>query len=119
MRFIGEVATPDPALVPYVVAGGRDIIDRITSVNNASLEQDPRYEGAADVSIRFSAWMVAVRTLRDKANGDFIPELREMLVLSRVRTDSYVMQQTVRRVASYYMELWAGEPPLPGDPPPR
>jgi hypothetical protein len=40
-------------------------------------------------------------------------------VLSRVREDSYVMRVDVRRVASYYMQQWAGLAPLAGDPPPR
>ena len=66
-----------------------------------------------------SAWMEAVRPLREKSGGDFIPELKEILTLSRVRDDSYVMKQDIRRVASYYAQQWAGLAPLPGDPPPR
>lgn len=117
MRFVGEMPSPDPALIPAVQAAGGDVIGRMQKFNASTVEQDPSYEGAADVSIRFSAWMVAVRALGDPA--DFLPQLAEILKLSRVRTDSYVMQQDVRRVASYYMKEWAGVEPLPGDPPPR
>lgn len=119
LRFVGELPAPDHSLIPPVTVAGHDVIGRMKRVNATSAEQDPSYEGAADVMIRFSAWMTAVRALREKAGGDFIPQLQEMLELSRVRTDSQAMQQDVRRVASYYLQAWAGVEPLPGDPPPK
>jgi hypothetical protein len=119
MRLVGELPSPDPALVPAVRAAGRDVIERMKKCNASPVEQDPTFEGAADVSVRFSSWMTAARVLREKAGADFVPELAEILDLSRVRTDSHCMQQDVRRVASYYMKEWAGVEPLPGDPPPR
>jgi hypothetical protein len=63
--------------------------------------------------------MSAVRTLRAGAGGDFVPELQEILTLSRVREDSHCLQADVRRVASYYLKEWAGVEPLAGDPKPR
>ncbi len=117
LRFVANA--PTESLTAPVGAAGADIIRRMEKVNVTSVEEDPSYDGAADVMIRFSAWMTAVRALRDKAGGDFIPELRRMLELSRVRTDSMVMQQDVRRVASYHLKTWAGVEPLPGDPPPK
>lgn len=119
LRFVAEIPAPDGSLIPPVTTAGHEIIGRMKTVNATSEEQDPSYEGAADVMIRFSAWMTAARALREKAGGDFIPELREMLELSRVRTDSRAMQHDVRRVASYYLKTWAGVEPLPGDPPPN
>jgi hypothetical protein len=119
LRFVGELPAPDHSLIPPVTAAGQDVIERMKKVNATPEEQDPSYEGAADVMIRFSAWMTAVRALREKAGGDFIPQLQEMLELSRVRTDSRAMQGEVRRVASYYLQAWAGVAPLPGDPPPK
>lgn len=119
LRFVGEMPAPDRALIPPVAAAGRDIIGRMKAVNATTPEQDPGYEGFADVSIRFSAWIIAVGALREKAGGDFVPELREMLELSRVRPDSHAMTQDIRRVAGYYMKTWTGVEPLPGDPPPR
>jgi hypothetical protein len=57
--------------------------------------------------------------LREKSGGDFIPELKTILELSRVRTDSRGMKFDVCRVASYYLHAWAGVEPLPTDPKPR
>ena len=52
--------------------------------------------------------MVAVRALQSKDGIDLTPELGTILELARVREDSYVMRQDVVRVASYYMQQWAG-----------
>jgi hypothetical protein len=62
--------------------------------------------------------MVAVRALQSKDGIDLTPELGTILELARVREDSYVMRQDVVRVASYYMQQWAGVAPLPTDPKP-
>lgn len=119
MYLIGKMPQPGAALNPFVAEAGRDIIRRIRKFNASTPEQDPHYDAAADADARFSAWMEAVRALREKSDGDFIPELREILELSRVREDSHAMTRDVRRVASYYMKQWANVEPLPGDPPPR
>ncbi|MEZ5330376.1 MAG: hypothetical protein R3F19_35460 [Verrucomicrobiales bacterium] len=123
MYFIGRMEKPDAALVPGVMAAGRDIRARIVAFNGTTPEQDPAYHGAADVSIRFSAWMEAARALRSSADsglddGNFIAELNAILELSRIRTDSASMRD-VCRVASHYMNVWAGIAPHPGDPPSR
>lgn len=118
LRLIEHLPKHPPELLASVAAAGRDIAERIRKVNTTTVEQDPSYEGAADVSIRFSAWRVAAATLRERAGGDFTPELKAILELSRVRTDSISMRD-VCRVASYYMKQWAGVEPLPTDPKPR
>jgi len=56
--------------------------------------------------------------LREKNGGDFTPELKTILELSRVRKESRSMRVDVCRVASYYLHEWAGIEPLPGDPKP-
>jgi hypothetical protein len=119
LRFIGQLPAPSAELFPAVSAAGRDLSARIRKFNTTPPVDDPHMEGAADVAIRFSGWMEAVRTLRAKAGGDFMGELGEILELSRVRTDSQVMRSDVRRVASYYLKTWAGVEPLPDDPPPK
>ena len=119
MYLVEHLPRPPAALLGSVAAAGRQIAALMRKVNAATLEQDPGFLGAADVSIRFSAWLSAARTLREGSGGDFVPELRAILELSRMRTDSYVMQQDVRRVASFYLNQWAGIAPLPGDPPPK
>ena len=119
MLLVSRIEKPSAELIPGVTAAGRDIIVRIRKFNASKPEQDPSYEAAADADLRFSAWTEAVRKLRETANADFIPELREILELSRLRTDSDAMQTDIRRIASYYMHEWAGVEPQPGDPTPR
>ena len=119
MYLIGKMPQPSAELNPLVTEVGRDIVRRIRKFNASTPEQDPHYEAAADADARFCAWHEAVTALREKCGGDFIPELREILELSRVREDSQVMTRDVRRIASYYMKLWANVEPLPGDPPPK
>jgi hypothetical protein len=119
LRCMSELPNPDADYIAAVETAGRDIAERIRKFNETSVEADPSYEGAADVSIRFNGWMEAARQLRTKSNGDFTTELKPILELSRLRTDSYVMQVDVCRVASYYLHQWAGIAPLPTDPKPR
>lgn len=111
---------PDPAaFVPAVTQAGRDLRDRLARIVEIGAVEDPGYEAAAGFSIRFSAWMAAARHLRREAGGDFTGELRAILVLARRRPDSQVLRGDVVRVASFYLHEWAGDEPLPSDPPPR
>lgn len=119
LRLIEHLPMPNPALLEPVAATGRRIAAFIRVKNTTTAGEDPSYLWAAEASIRFSAWMVAVHALREKSGGDFTPELKEILELSRIRDDSHCMRVDVRRVASYYMQQWAGLAPAPGDPPPR
>ena len=118
LRFVYHHPQPPAGLIPAVTAAGRDLAEQMRRVNATTVEQDPDFLGAADVSIRFSGWMAAARILREKCGGDFVPELLEILALSRVREDSSLMRSDIRRVSSYYAKEWAGVEPLPGDPPP-
>lgn len=119
LRVVEHLPQPPAALLAPVAGAGQAIAARMRKVNATTPEEDPSYLGAADISLRFSAWMVAVRTLREKSGGDFTAELNEILELSRVRSDSHVMRVDVLRVASYYMQQWAGLAPLATDPKPR
>ncbi len=119
LYLIAKLPKPTAEFIAPVQAVARDIAERIRKVNNSSVEADPSYMAAADVSIRFNGWFEAVRTLRADCGGDFTPELKTILELSRVRRDSHVMQVDVCRVASFYLHEWAGIQPLPGDPKPR
>ena len=102
--------------VAPVEAVGRDIAERIRKFNSTTVEADPSYEGAADVSIRFSGWMESVRTLREKCSGDFTRAENHSGTVARLRTDSHAMQVDVCPRASYYLHQWAGIAPLPTDP---
>lgn len=119
LRCIEKLPAPSAEFIAPVEAAGRDLIERIRQVNATSVEADPSYDGAANASIRFSSWMCAVRTLREKSGGDFTPELKTILELSRVRSDSRSMTADICRVASYYMHEWTGLAPLPTDPKPN
>ena len=119
MRLVEHLPQPFPALNAAVTEAGRSIGAFVRKKNATTPQEDESYLWAAEASTRFSAWMVAVRSLREKSGGDFTPELREILELSRVRTDSHCMQVDVRRVASYYMQQWTGLAPAPGDPKPN
>lgn len=118
LRLVDQLE-PDADMVAAVAAAGRDIALRITAFNETAPGDDPSFSGAADASMRFSAWMAAVRFLRENADGDFTAELRQILELSRARPESIAMRQDVCRVASYYLHQWAGIEPLPTDPNPR
>jgi hypothetical protein len=119
LYLIEHLPEPPAELVTAVAEAGRDLADRIRRVNASTAEEHARDLAAADVAVRFISWMAAVRTLRAKSGGDFTPELRTILELSRVRDDCMVMRRDVLRVASYYMHQWAGLEPLPTDPRPR
>ena len=119
MRLVEHLPQPLPALNTPVTAAGKHIVAFIRTKNATTVQADESFLWAAEASTRFSAWMVAVRSLREKSGGDFTAELREILELSRVRTDSHCMQVDIRRVASYYMHTWTGLAPAPGDPKPK
>lgn len=118
LRLVALVE-PDDSLVEAVTGAGADLARRIEAFNGTPPEEDPSFQAAADASLRFSGWMVAVRFLRDQGTGDFVPELSRILELSRKRPESIAMRQDICRVASFYLHEWAGIPPHPDDPPPR
>lgn len=119
LRLFARLPQVPEQLAEPVTQFGRDLVQRMRSGVANSAEQDPSYEWAAEVSIRFSAWIDAARVLRSQKIGDFSTELGQILELSRQREDSYVMQVDVRRVASYHYHQWTGTAPAPDDPPPR
>lgn len=119
LRLITRLPKPSPDLIPVVTDTGLNIAERIRRFNASTVETDPHYLGAADVSLRFHGWIDAAGTLRAKCDGDLTPELKTILELSRIRPDSHAMRMDVCRVASYYLQQWAGIQPLPTDPKPR
>ena len=98
---------------------GRDLADLMRKMNATPAQADPDFLRANDVAIRFSAWIAAVTKLRAKDGGDFIPELRAIVELSRVRNDLEAIRGDVRRVAVFYLSEWVGDAPQPDDPKPR
>ncbi|MBL9175217.1 MAG: hypothetical protein JNL10_16885 [Verrucomicrobiales bacterium] len=119
LRFVSLLPNPDPAVIAALSAAGRDLAARLEKTIALTPEQDPSYEAAADISLRFSPWMLSTRILHERQGTDFSTELRALLVLARKRPDSIVLRGDVVRVASYYLNQWTGEAPHPDDPPPR
>ena len=119
LQLVAYFPPPQPALLAPVAAAGRDIAKRIREVNAGAVGDDPHPSGGHSASLRFTAWMQAVRALREKSGGDFTPELGEILALSRMRPKTALLQDSVRGVASQALKEWANVDPLPGDPPPR
>lgn len=119
MRCIGLLPEPSKELVSVIEQAAKRIVEGIEKFNGTSAEADPSFEGAVDPTTRFYGWMEAARALREKAQGDFVPELKRILELSRERPDSHCMRQDICRVASYYLQQWAGIEPLATDPKPR
>ena len=115
LEFVAQLPPPQSALLPPVAAAGRDIARRIRETNaNAKAGQDYP-AGVESVFQRFNAWLPAVRALRQTSGGDFTPELGEILKLSRMRPETFVFTEFVRRNASQAMKEWAGVEPQPGD----
>ncbi len=119
LYLVEHLPAPQTALLKPLAAAGNHIAGLLRQVNSNAAKDDAYPPGAASVSVRFSAWMTAVRALRENSGGDLTHELGEILQLTRMRTKSVVIQGDVRRVASYYMKQWANLDPLPGDPAPR
>ncbi len=119
LRCIGNLPRVDVEVIDLVHRVGRDLVTRIEKWNVLPVSEDPGYQGAADISLRFCGWIDATIKLRKDYDANFCQELQQILELSRLRTDSYAMQADVRRVASYYLKQWAGIEPLSSDPKPR
>jgi len=57
--------------------------------------------------------------LREAGVGDFAPELRAILVAARTKQNLPGVRSDIVRVASYYLQQWAGDKPAADDPPPK
>ncbi|MBL9199771.1 MAG: hypothetical protein JNL39_04650 [Opitutaceae bacterium] len=115
LEFVAQLPPPQSALLPPVAAAGRDIARRIRETNANAKAGEDYPAGADSVFQRFNAWLPAVRALRQTSGGDFTPELGEILKLSRLRPETFLFTDFVRRKASQAMKEWAGAEPLPGD----
>jgi hypothetical protein len=119
LRLVSALPASSAAWRDAVRAAGQDLVARTERGILVTEADDPSYEWAAALSIRFGGWLHVSRLLREQHGDDHSAELRAILHLARRRPDSYVMQQDIVRVASFYLRQWTGEAPLPTDPPPR
>ena len=118
LRLIELVPHPTPELIAAVEFVGQDLAGRMRTMNSTPAKDDPDFLLANDVAIRFYGWINAVAKLRATDGGNFIPELRAIVELSRVRSDLEVIRRDVRRVGVSVLSEWAGVPPRAGDPKP-
>ena len=116
LRAVSLMPAPPAGLAPAVEAFGRDLATRIREVHATPVADDPRYEKAAAVSVRFVGFTGACVAMHERAGIDQLPLLREIQALARVRDDSYVMKVDVSRVADFYVKKWDAAAPRPTTP---
>ncbi len=104
LRLVAEMPDAASAWRDAVRAAGPDLVVRMRQGITVTAADDPGYQWAAALSVRFSAWLHAARLVRERFGDDVSAEVRAILALARQRPDSYVMQQDVVRVAGLYLE---------------
>jgi hypothetical protein len=118
LRAVEHISPPPTELADGIVAVGKEIAQSLRNLEKESGGSDAYNERVAAISTRFSAWMVATRALQDSKVADFVPQLQEIIEPARRLDQAHVIRVDVVRVASFYLEKWAGIVPLPTDPPP-
>lgn len=111
LRAVALMEPPPEGLGVAVAEVGHRIADQIRTVNATSLEADPSYTLAGEVSVRFAGWSEAARVLHGRPGADLRPVMEEILSLARVRTESLSMRDVVQ-VSGYYANLWSGKAPV-------
>lgn len=119
LRAFPYFGAPLLELAPAVSQKGDNIAMALRARSELAPEDQARSAAGADISLDFSAWMEAVRSLQGQAGTTFVPQLEQIAHLSRAQPIDHVIAIDVLRVASYYLHTWAGIQPLPSDPPPR
>lgn len=106
MGIIASFEMPSSDLTPVIIEAGNELAGRFRTVNALKPEEDPSFQAAADLSLRFYGWIAAARALRAAGKGDFVPELSTLDELARVRTDSFVMKNDISRITNRYLGEW-------------
>lgn len=119
LLLVRRITEPPAELAAAVGDAGRALVARLRATIDTPASADGAYLWAAAISRRFSAWLDAVRSLRESGAAESDEELARILELARRRPDSTAMRMDVVRVASYWLHQWTGVEPLPSDPPPR
>ncbi|WP_129776829.1 ABC-2 transporter permease [Peristeroidobacter soli] len=119
LRAFPHFPAPPVELALTVRQKGDDIAAAVRARSTLIPDDPARSDAGANISLDFSAWMEAVRTLQGHDGTTFIPQLEQIADQSRVPPIDQVIAIDVLRVASYYLHTWAGIQPHPEDPPPR
>ncbi|HEV8269297.1 MAG TPA: hypothetical protein VGR00_13720, partial [Thermoanaerobaculia bacterium] len=101
---------PPVGLAPAIGDVGRQIAADIRVVNATTVEEDPSYQKAANVEVRFMGWSEAARVLHGRPGVDLAAVMKEINDLAKVRSESMTMREVVR-VSGYYSKEW--EKPRP------
>ena len=119
LRAVAHIHPPPAELAAGIAEVGEEVARTLRALENET-PGTAHYEGAVtDISTRFSAWMEATRPLQESQTADFVPQLRAIIEPARRLDQANTIRLDVVRVASFYLDKWAGIAPLPTDPPPR
>jgi hypothetical protein len=111
LRLVGDLPEVPATVAEPVREVGQGILDALERFNVSKPEDDPGYEGAAAIGVRFSAWFQAVKALHARGGVDQRVQLASVLKLASVRPDSRVMKDDIARIAGFYTEKWGAPPP--------
>lgn len=106
-RVIALASDPHPEWNSLVSEAGKDVANRFRSALSGPDASDPSFREVANVAVRFYGWIDAAESLRTRSQGNFQPELKEILDLAEPVTGSLVMQNDVSRIARHHLEKWS------------
>jgi hypothetical protein len=119
MRFAAEFPGDRAPVAEAIRLAGEDVRDRLEALDSTAKGDDDSGNVIYDVLVRFGGFFGSAFSLRELAAGDFAPELRGILKVARTRQNLPGIRSDVVRVASYYLQQWAGDAPAADDPPPK
>lgn len=119
LRAIAHIKPPPREFANAIAAAGMEIAQSLRDLEKEPAESRTHDERVSSISTRFSAWMEATRAVQESKVADFVPQLQEIIDPARRLDQVHAIRMDVVRVASFYLNKWAGIAPLPSDPPPR
>ncbi|QJR37484.1 hypothetical protein [Gemmatimonas groenlandica] len=119
MRFAAEFPGDRAPVIEAVRLAGADLAARIDSLSRKRKQTEGGGDANYDALARFGGFFSAAFALRESGVGDFTPELRAILVAARTKQNIPGVRSDIVRMASYYLQQWAGDKPAPDDPPPK
>jgi hypothetical protein len=111
LRAVPYIKPLPAGLVAPIGTVGDQVLAELARVVAVPAADDPRFQLAADLSVRFAGWFPAHHALHQAGLLNGIPQLEKMLALARQREDSHVLKQDVARIAQHYITEWTTPPP--------
>lgn len=119
MRFAAEFPGDRAPVIEAIRMAGADLATRIDSLGRKPKQIEEGDDATYDALARFGGFFAATFALREAGVGDFALELRAILVAARTKQNLPGVRSDIVRVASYYLQQWAGDKPAADDPPPK